>query len=110
MLQANALLVVEGNAEHSGFARMDVLRFALGVLILEDESSVEAEELRRVLNTHDCEVSFVSSRTRQDAQQLLVFDVRWKTGLSANTEVIHRELRRHFKVERFALSEHPIEP
>src|SRR6478735_10810336 len=32
MLQANALLVVEGNDEHSGFARMDVLRFALGVL------------------------------------------------------------------------------
>lgn len=31
MLQANALLIVEGT-EHSGFARMDVLRFALGVL------------------------------------------------------------------------------
>ncbi|WP_235777150.1 MgtC/SapB family protein [Rhizobium mesoamericanum] len=31
MLQANALLIVEGT-EHSGLARMDVLRFALGVL------------------------------------------------------------------------------
>ncbi|WP_156828733.1 hypothetical protein [Rhizobium sp. 42MFCr.1] len=63
-----------------------------------------------MLDTLDCEVRFVSSRTRHDEQQLLVFDVRWKTGLSANTEVIHRELRRHFKAERFALSEHPIGP
>ncbi|WP_244490412.1 MgtC/SapB family protein [Rhizobium sp. Root708] len=31
MLQANALLIVDGN-DQSGFARMDILRFALGVL------------------------------------------------------------------------------
>ncbi|WP_208247685.1 MgtC/SapB family protein (plasmid) [Rhizobium sp. T1470] len=183
MLQANALLVVEGNDEHSGFARMDVLRFALGVLtgvgfigggavlhrgnfvtgvttaatiwamttiglcfgggqlgigvvgtavaffflspmqVLDQwlarrqratveilgDGTLGAAELRQVLGAYNCEVRFVSSRTRHDAQQLLVFDIRWKTTTSAaNTEVVHRELQRHFKVEHFALNEHPV--
>jgi len=182
MLQANALLVVEGSHEHSGFARMDVLRFALGVLtgvgfigggavlhrgnfvtgvttaatiwamttiglcfgggqlgigvvgtvvaffflspmraldnwlarrqratveILVD-GTLREEDVRRALDVYDCSVHFVSSRTRHDTQHLLVFDVRWKSRTSANTEVVYRELQRHFKVEHFALSEHAV--